>query len=322
MSKAVTAIGLLLAAVPLPGFAQDAVHRFQALEQQLFTAGTRLSRANAPFCADTAASSGFLIHDAASYGDPTAIRTALGLVGDIGVQAVADDVSGLAPNDTVLAIGGTDVAESWPATDPAWKRAELLRSEMESRLASGPLSLTVANADGETRIVTVEGQSACASRFEVLDGSDDAWADGERVAMGRKWPAFAYDADAFAASVAHELAHNIQRHVQRLDRVNRRRALVRISERDADRMMPWLLYNAGYDPAGAVRWMSQWGTRFIWLNRKRTHDAWDERVAAIEAETTRMDALIAQHGWTPGEADWRTHFEPELDAPLAAAQKD
>ena len=65
--------------------------------------------------------------------------------------------------------------------------------------------------------------------------------------------------------------------------------------------------------------MAQWGTRYTWLNRKRTHDAWDERVAAIEAETARMQDLIARHGWMPGAANWRRQFRPVCDAPLAKA---
>ena len=103
-----------------------------------------------------------------------------------------------------------------------------------------------------------------------------------------------------------------------LETVGRKQRLVRLSERDADRMMPWLLWNAGYDPRGAVRWMSQWGTRYTFLNRKRTHDAWDERVAAIEAEIATLAALTAQEGWQRGEADWKRHFRAEFVPALAA----
>ena len=303
-----------------PATAQDAAHTFQALEQQMFETGSRLATANAPFCPASVPSAGFLFHDAASYGDPVAIRTAFGLVGDIGVQAVASGspaaAAGLKVNDTILAIGGKRIADVWPSSEPGWRRGETLREIMADALAAGPMRLTIADAGGVARDVMIEPRTACASRFEVLDSSDDAWADGDRVAMGRKWPAFGYDSDAFAASVAHELAHNVLGHVARLDVVGRKRALVRISERDADRLMPWLLLNAGYDPQGAVRWMAQWGPRFTWLNRKRTHDAWDERVDAIEAEIATMQALIARNGWRPGEADWRRLFEPELDAAL------
>ncbi|MBT8427042.1 MAG: hypothetical protein KJO02_03330, partial [Erythrobacter sp.] len=91
------------------------------------------------------------------------------------------------------------------------------------------------------------------------------------------------------------------------------RRLTRLSERDADRIMPWLLWNAGYDPRGAVRWMERWGPKHGGgLLRKRTHDGWDERVEFIEAEIATLNALIAEHGWEPGEADWRTYFRQQL----------
>ncbi|MDG6079392.1 hypothetical protein E3U23_09330 [Erythrobacter litoralis] len=322
MKKLAPAFLLLSIALPEAAAAQDAAHEFQALEQTLFTAGTRLATANAPFCDDVQQTAGFMLHDAAAYGEPAAIRASLGLTGDIAIQAVAPgslaDAAGIAQNDTVVTLDGRKVAETWPATDPGWQRAEALRSYVAAALAAGSLAVEVTKPDGTPLETMLEGMPACASRYEVLDGSDDAWADGERVAFGRKWAAFGYDEHAFAASVAHELAHNILSHVPRLETVDRKRKLVRISERDADRMMPWLLWNAGYDPAGAVRWMSQWGPRFGFLTRKRTHDAWDERVAAIEAEIATMNALIAQEGWQPGEADWKSNFAFELDAALEA----
>ena len=303
--------------------AQDALRSFQAREQQLFAAGSRLARANSAFCDASAPAAGFLLHDAAAYGEPEAVRRALGLAGDIAVQAVAPgsmaEAAGLKVDDTVLAIADRPIAAAWPPTAPAWQRGETLRKVIAEALARGPLVLTVARPGEEPRRLTIAAAPACVSRFEVLDRSDDAWADGERVAMGRDWPAFLYDADAFAASVAHELAHNIRGHVPALETVGRRQRLVRLSERDADRMMPWLLWNAGYDPQGAVRWMSQWGTRYTWLNRKRTHDAWDERVAAIDAEIEALRNLVAEKGWQPGEADWRQHFRPEFEPALAAA---
>lgn len=323
MKRAALALAMFAATSPIFAQTPDPLRAFQARERQLFETGSRLAEANAPFCETVAPAAGFLLHDAAAYGEPEGVRRVLRLQGDIAVQAVAPgsgaDAAGLRADDTILAIEGRDVAATWPPTTPGWQRAETLRSIIAAALTKGPLTVTAASQGGAPRTVTVAARPACASRFEVLDRSDDAWADGERVAMGQDWPAFVYDADAFAASVAHELAHNIRHHVQKLETVGRRQRLVRISERDADRMIPWLLWNAGYDPHGAVRWMSQWGTRYTFLNRKRTHDAWDERVAAIEAEIATLNTLIAQHGWQRGEADWKRHFRPEFEPALAAA---
>ena len=133
--------------------------------------------------------------------------------------------------------------------------------------------------------------------------------------VGENFPGFAYDEESFAAAIAHEMAHNIFRHPQTFGETGWKRKLVRLSERDADRLMPWLLQNAGYDPHAAVRFMSTWGPKHGgWIFRKRTHDGWDERVEYIEAEITRLGNYLDAEG----KADWKTYFQPSLDAELAA----
>lgn len=319
-----------LAAIPLsPATAQDdALRQFQGLEAQLYFAGYRLALANAPFCDDTVPASGFAIHDAASYGRSDLVRSALGLRGDIGVQAVVEgspaDLAGLKQDDTIIAIGDRMVETTWPPTEEGWQRNVALLAAIAKEGEDGTLDLLVARPGSDLIRMAIPTAPACASRFEVLDSSDEAWADGKRVAMGRKWPPFSYgDEDAFAASVAHELAHNLLGHLATFAETGRKRRLTRLSERDADRIMPWLLWNAGYDPQGAVRWMERWGPRHGGgLLRKRTHDGWDERVEFIEAEIATLEALVAQHRWTPGEADWRNYFRQELADRLADREAD
>ena len=300
----------------------DPYRELQRLEARLYGAGYRLASANAPFCDTTSPASGFAIHDAASYGDPAAVRESFGLGGDIGVQAVAKgspaESAGLRQNDTIVAIGDRVVETTWLPTKDGWQRGLALLGALAAESEDGTLDLIVSRPGSGPIPLSISAAPACASRFEVLDSSDAAWADGKRVAMGRKWQPFDWeDEDAFAASVAHELAHNILGHLTIFAETGRKRTLTRLSERDADRIMPWLLWNAGYDPHGAVRWMERWGSKHGGgLLRKRTHDGWDERVAFIEAEIATLDALIAEHGWRRGEADWRSYFRQELAAKL------
>jgi hypothetical protein len=138
-----------------------------------------------------------------------------------------------------------------------------------------------------------------------------AVADGQRVVIGIDFPAFAYpEDDVFAAVVAHELAHNVLEHDAWLDRNGRRRRHVRLTERAADRLMPWLLANAGYDPAAAVTFMTRWGSRHdAGLRVRRGHEGWDERAKAIAAEVPAITALLAQ----AARADWGRHFRREID---------
>jgi hypothetical protein len=136
------------------------------------------------------------------------------------------------------------------------------------------------------------------------------FADGARVVIGIDFPAFTYDEPEFAALVAHELAHNVLGHDAWLDANGRSRLHVRRTEREADRLMPWLLANAGYDPAAAARFWRQWGKRHdAGLLMVRKHDGWDEREEFVAAEVPLIADLMAREG----RADWAAHFRREID---------
>lgn len=291
---------------------------FQQLDARLFVTGWKLARANAPFCAHPVPAIGLQLHDAAAYGDPSAVRRELRLAGDIGVQAVAPgspaELAGLAANDTLLAIDALDIVGAFPPAKPSWMRGVAINEALEAALAAGPVALTWARPTGAKAGATLTGVPACATRFELLDGSQGPAADGTRVVVGVGFDGFLWPDEELAAALAHELAHNILGHRATFDRIGRKRKLVRLSERDADRLMPWLLRNAGYDPRAAVRFMTRWGKRYdAGLLRQRTHDGWDERVENIEAEIAAMQPYVA----AGGGADWARHFKQELSAELA-----
>ena len=325
MSSAPIVLAVVLASAPaLPAAAGEGaeaspelspLETFQRHEDRLFRVGFRLATSNAPFCESTVPTAGLLIHDALSYARPDSVRTTFGLSGDIGIQSVAPEspaaAVGLLRNDTVLAIDGNSVASTWAPTDPPWKRAVDIRNAIDAALSRGPLTVTFARPGDAPRTASIEPVDACATRFELLDSTDSAKADGDRVLIGERFPGLAYGDDAFAAAVAHELAHNLLRHARTFAKTGWKRKWVRISERDADRLMPWLLYNAGYDPAAAVAFMREWGPRHGGgLLRKRTHDGWDERVEMIAAELPLVTASAEKGG--RGKADWSTDFRPML----------
>ena len=287
----------------------------QARDARLFAVGWRLVTANAPFCDGSISASGLLLHDAAAYDRPAEVRGEFGLSGDIGVLAVAPRspaaLAGLAANDTLLSLGGRRLEEAFPPSDPAWQRLVDIKDALDAGLAGGPVALEWSPQGAASRASSLVGIPACASRFEVLAGGAGAVADGSRVLLGRDFPGFAYREDEFAAAVAHELAHNLLHHRALLEPLGRPRGLVRLTERDADRLMPWLLANAGYDPHGAARFMSRWGPRHGGgLLRKRTHDGWDERVEFIAAEIAQVERLMAAEGM----ADWSRHFVAQATA--------
>ncbi|QYU67333.1 hypothetical protein J4558_20715 [Leptolyngbya sp. 15MV] len=169
--------------------------------------------------------------------------------------------------------------------------------------------MTWRQADGAPATARLDAVPACRTRFEVAALGNRAVADGTRVVLGDRFAGFGYPDDLFAAAVAHELAHNVLGHRAWLDANGRSLRHVRLTEREADRLAPWLLANAGYDPAAMARFMARWGPRHGGgLFRKRTHEGWDERVEAIEAELP----LVAQARDASGQADWSRHFRREI----------
>ena len=303
----------LAAQQPIDYAAERAViGRYQDADQRLQDVGWQLARANAAFCPRVVPSVGLQLQDMASYGAPAIARKALGLVGDFAVQTAARGspaaASGaLIRNREITRLERFD-PNQWPAgAQMDWQRLVRAHDHVEAMLTEHG-GIAIGFADGaEVRLQPVE---VCATRFELMGEGKRAVADGSRVVIGMGFPAFAYAEPEFAGVVAHELAHNVLGHDAWLDRNGRSSRNVRRTEREADRLMPWLLANAGYDPAAAANFMEQWGSRHdAGLKMRRGHDGWDERAEFIAAELP----LIAEAMARDGQADWRQHFRREID---------
>lgn len=313
--------GVLLFAAPLAAqpaspidYAAEraAIGRFQDADQRLQDVGWQLARGNAGFCPKAVPSIGLQLQDMASYGAPQIARAALGLTGDFAVQTAARGspaaLSGaFTRNREIVRLERLD-PNDWPAGKAMdWRRLLWAHDHVEAMLAEHG-GIAVHFAGGATaRVQPVE---VCATRFELMGEGDKAVADGKRVVIGIDFPAFAYDEPEFAALVAHELAHNVLGHDAWLDAYGRSRRHVRRTEREADRLMPWLLANAGYDPAAAARFWRQWGKKHdAGLLMVREHDGWDEREEFVAAEVPLIKSLMAREG----RADWTRHFRREID---------
>lgn len=322
MMRALLAGALLLAAplaaqspAPAIDYAAEkaAIGRYQDADQRLQDVGWRLARGNVGFCPKVVPSVGLQLQDMASYGAPAIARKALGLTRDFAVQTAAHGspaalAGGVTRNREIVRLERLD-PNVWPAGKAMdWQRLVWAHDHVEAMLAEhGGIALGFADG-GEVQLRPVD---VCASRFELMGEGDKAVADGARVVIGIDFPAFAYpEDDVFAALVAHEFAHNVLEHDAWLDRVGRSRRHVRRAEREADRLIPWLLANAGYDPQAGVTFMTRWGRKHDagWL-MIREHDGWDERAEFIAAELPQIAALMAREG----RADWRTHFERAID---------
>lgn len=293
------------------GAAQAAFLKRVGLDQRIQDIGWKLATGNAAYCERAVPSVGLQLHDMASYGDPDGVRKLLGLERDFAVLTAAAGSpaaeAGLATNRAIATIAGVDPS-AWPAEARRdWQRTQRALDWIDRQLAeSGALALGL--ADGTE--ATLTPVPACASRFELGGDSKRAMAEGARVIIGREFPGLNYAEDELAAAVAHELAHNLLQHRALLDSRGRKQSTVRLTEREADRLMPWLLANAGYDPDAASRFMQRWGPRHSGgLFRKRSHDGWDERAEFIAAEVELVKATLAE----TGAADWRALFRREVE---------
>ncbi len=286
----------------------------QADDLRLQATGWRLATANAPFCADAAPAIGLLLQDMANYKRPARMRAAAGINGDVAVEVAVPGapaaLAGLAANDEILTIDGRSMADLPRTKANDWRRLTGLHDAIDAALArDGSVTIGWRGPGGTDHRARIVGVAACPTRFELLDGGGRAVADGKRVLFGRKFAGFGLAEDEIAAAVSHEFAHNLLAHKKWLAGAGRTTGNIRLTEREADRLMPWLLANAGYDPGAAVRFFRKWGPgNDGWIFRAPTHDGWDERAEFAAAELPRIAALTA----SGQPADWRAHFERDV----------
>jgi hypothetical protein len=299
-----------------------AIGRYQDANQRLQDVGWKLARSNAPFCQRIVPSVGLQLQDMASYGAPAIARAAQGLTGDFAVEAAARgspaELSGLfTRNREIASLDGFN-PNQWPAGHAMdWQRLARAHDHVEALLTEHG-GITIAFADGAT--AQLQAVEVCATRFELMGEGRKAVADGDRVVIGIGFPAFGYPEESvFAALVAHELAHNVLGHADWLDRNGRNARNVRRTEREADRLVPWLLANAGYDPAAAVTFMTRWGSAHdAGLRLRLTHEGWDERAEAMAAELPAVKTRMT----VEGQADWAMQFRREINSAESAARAD
>lgn len=294
---------LLLAAAPAPSVSVALDHLLQN-DARVLAIGWRLGRGNAAFCAETRPAIGLTLIDSASYADPPSIRRALGIGGDVAVSTVAPGspaaAAGLAPRAEIAAVSGQGVMRIPVDGARDWRRQLALARAVDSELArSGSVTIVWRDSKGQPRETMLRGEPACVSRFEVGGARQKPLADGEVVRIGPDY--LDVSDDLVAAMLAHEMAHNVLGHHRRRAAGERSTSAIRAMEEEADRLAPWLLANAGYDPAAMLR-LAQDRRQHDGLIAPATHGSWKTRGRAIAEELK----AIAAAG--PAPLDWRRRF--------------
>jgi hypothetical protein len=280
-------LAVTAATLSAPAAAKDArTTYFSGLAEQearLAAIAYRLTTANAGWCPQTTPQPGWILGDLRRF--KTSDRPAAG-----GIYGTSDGpfIAAVAPGSPAESAGllrGTRIAaingKAVPASgdEPTIRIDEIIVALYDLDPASA-----WAATDAEGRVHSLAAAPGCASAFRIEFTGAQAAANGILVRVTLKLAQSVADDDELAAVVAHELAHNILRHRERLAG-DRPAARVRQTEFEADRLSVWLMAGAGYDPAAAIRF---WNRHKRPLIRDASHPPRSERIAAIEAEMATM----------------------------------
>lgn len=284
--------------------------RLRAQESRLAGVAYRLAVSSGGACRESATpQSGIVLHDIAHYGpaDREAAAYSYGLDGDASILAVVAgspaDRAGLEADDRLVSINGRAPRVADATSETARILAE---RSLETELRKGPVTLRVARR-GVEREVRFAAEFGCPSNVALVPGNDvNAFADGARVTVTDAILAQC-DSDAdLALIVAHELAHNLLHHRQRLAGVSGNGMLpvsaagsarIRATEEEADRFAVGMMRAAGYDlgeaPAFLQRLLEANG---LAVRAAASHPAMARRLALLRA-------AIAGGGYSAGIAN-------------------
>jgi hypothetical protein len=284
----------LVLLVASPAAAQDASGSgaLRAQDERLLRIAAPILAGNLPLCDRTMPSLGVALQSTDQYagaqpGFAAPVAFAAVLPGSAAAQA------GIAPNDGLLAVNGQPITkrpelESSPLRDSAF-------AAIADHDGDKPLVLEIVSG-GERREVALRAPAECRILAEILaDGGTTARSDGRVIQISHGIAARANDQE-IAVIFAHELAHSILRHRDRLSAADvskglggefgRDRRLNREAEIEADRLSVHLLANAGLDPASAPAfWRSSLGERLGGgLFRSRVYPSPEARAQQLESE--------------------------------------
>jgi beta-barrel assembly-enhancing protease len=284
----------------------DEVKAYQALVQQdvrVATIGYRLASANAPFCRKLERNPGWVLQDERQYPDLEIARTALTFRQPVAVTGLVAggpaEKGGVSVGDGLLGLNGA--AWNWSGRAPKRKSAQRIEDvQAELRTAFQTNASTVVKLDTQMgpRDFKLDPAPICASSFWIDTKSKlDAGADGYNVRITEALVRFAANDDELAAAVAHELSHNLLEHRAKLRKMKKSTANVRATEIEADRLSVWLMANAGYDPAAALRFIERFGRATDpALFSDGTHLRWGGRVEIMQEEISKISRSVKVEG--------------------------
>lgn len=221
--------------------------------------------------------------------------------------------AGLVVGDGLIAINGMPVEnivideKNLVDEKPEYRRIATIKTAMIQAAGNGSINLTTERG-GLQQDITVIPARTCPSQFQIrVSKKREASADGKMVSISSTLAEYIMNDGELAAIAAHELAHNLLKHRDRLNaqKVNRgffgqfgkSAKRIKAAEIEADRLSVWLMANAGYDPQAAIRFWTRYGKQHgKEIFSASTHYRWKKRVKLFEEEIAKMQQIEALDG--------------------------
>lgn len=305
-------IALILAAAPAGAAAVQSQAEFEAVRDadlELAAIGWRLSVANAMLCDRLEPGLGFQLHTLDQF-DSASRRTAqkyFGFATPVAVEGVLAggpaERAGIRRDDSLVRVGSVEIA-SMPGKPGTTQRLVATQLAIAALAPGEPIEVEAIRAGAPIK-VTVSPVPACRSRFELRLASDyGASADGTMVQISSRFLE-TYTDEQVAGAVAHEFSHNILHHRDRLEARGVDFGMLsgfganvkyfRQTEIQADLLSVYLLANAGYSPRASIAFWKSFGpSKAGGIFRSRSHPHWRDRVATLEAEVAKIEAISAR----------------------------
>lgn len=273
-------------------------------ELRLLALGYRLAVANGDRCDAPEQITGLRFQDIAAYDakDRAHVAKQLSLGLGFGVTSVIEgspgDLAGLRVHDEILSINGqsiSDFALGLIRSKGSYDRIEAFSAKLDASLKEGRVELVIRRG-AEVFQTSLASLAGCGGSVVLYrENTLNAWSDGRAVAVTTRMMRVADDENELAFVVAHEMAHNILKHAQKLAG---RSALLaefgvgfigfRRSEKEADALAVELLSSGNFDPSGGERLLRKFGGLNL-ANFSLTHPASWERVSIIRNAITKLE---------------------------------
>jgi Zn-dependent protease with chaperone function len=287
----------------------DVLTAIRDADLRLATLGRRLALANAALCTRQQPDTGlvFLALDAFDVSFRKVLQARFDIDSNVAVEAVVPNSpassADLREGDSLISVNGLALKPGIEGP-PTMASIVAVHERFATLAADKPIRFEIRRR-GVPHQITIMPTPACRSRFELRVGSAfDASSDGEMVQIGSRFLAALGDDD-LAVLVAHELAHNILEHPQRLAAVGadggllagfgRNVAFFRQTETQADILSVSLIANAGFAPENAPKFWRGAGRRIYGSAfADRSHPSWRDRAATTEAEANKIAQTAAR----------------------------